>query len=207
MSRIPVIVRGTDAMSQAGVAATLRYEQEVQLFHGTSAPPDAVAVVIGDSLDDDLLRVLKGIRTEGSRRVVLVIRALDDPQMLEAIELGVSVLVWRAEAEATRLLHAVQKAAAGQPDLPPDLLTRFLTQVARAQRDGFGGPAALPSGLAKREVAVLRLVADGLDTREIADHLCYSERTIKNILHDVTNRFHLRNRSHAVAYAMREGLL
>jgi DNA-binding CsgD family transcriptional regulator len=50
-------------------------------------------------------------------------------------------------------------------------------------------------------------VADGLDTAEIAGSLAYSERTIKNIIHDVTARLNLRNRSHAVAYAVRQGLI
>ncbi len=54
---------------------------------------------------------------------------------------------------------------------------------------------------------MLKLVADGLDTAEIADSLAYSERTIKNIIHDVTARLNLRNRSHAVAYAVRQGLI
>jgi DNA-binding NarL/FixJ family response regulator len=61
--------------------------------------------------------------------------------------------------------------------------------------------------LTGREIAVLRLVADGLDTGEIAQTLSYSERTIKNVLHDITTRLHLRNRAHAVAYALREGLI
>ena len=54
---------------------------------------------------------------------------------------------------------------------------------------------------------MLRLVADGYDTAEIAQQLAYSERTVKNVLHDVTTRLQLRNRSHAVAYALREGLI
>jgi DNA-binding NarL/FixJ family response regulator len=54
---------------------------------------------------------------------------------------------------------------------------------------------------------VLRLVADGLDTTEIARRMAYSERTVKNVIHDVTTRLNLRNRSHAVAYAVREGLI
>jgi DNA-binding NarL/FixJ family response regulator len=54
---------------------------------------------------------------------------------------------------------------------------------------------------------VLRLVAEGHDTSEIADQLCYSERTVKNVLHDITTRLQLRNRTHAVAYAVREGLI
>ena len=61
--------------------------------------------------------------------------------------------------------------------------------------------------LADREVEVLRLVADGFDTAEIATRLSYSQRTVKTVLHDVTTRLQLRNRSHAVAYALREGLI
>ncbi len=45
------------------------------------------------------------------------------------------------------------------------------------------------------------------DTAEIARTLSYSERTVKNVLHDVTTRRQLRNRSHAVAYALRQGLI
>jgi DNA-binding NarL/FixJ family response regulator len=63
------------------------------------------------------------------------------------------------------------------------------------------------SGLSDREVEVLRLVADGRDTREIATELCYSERTIKNVIQDIVRRFGLRNRSHAVAFALRQGFI
>ena len=63
------------------------------------------------------------------------------------------------------------------------------------------------SGLTEREAAVLRLLADGYDTAEVGRRLYYSERTVKNIIHDVTSRLELRNRAHAVAYAIREGLI
>jgi DNA-binding NarL/FixJ family response regulator len=52
---------------------------------------------------------------------------------------------------------------------------------------------------------VLALLAEGYSTREIALRLAYSERTIKNILQTVTGRLHLRNRTQAVAYAVRNG--
>jgi DNA-binding NarL/FixJ family response regulator len=61
--------------------------------------------------------------------------------------------------------------------------------------------------LSERETTVLRLISEGYDTREIADALCYSERTVKNVIHDVTTRLQLRNRAHAVAYAVRHGLI
>jgi DNA-binding NarL/FixJ family response regulator len=62
-------------------------------------------------------------------------------------------------------------------------------------------------GLSQREVTVLRMIADGLATSEIAAELNYSERTIKNVLHNLTTRLQLRTRAQAVAYAMREGLI
>lgn len=59
--------------------------------------------------------------------------------------------------------------------------------------------------LTPRECDVLALVADGMSTREVARRMAYSERTIKNILQDLTSRLHLNNRTQAVAYAVRNG--
>jgi DNA-binding NarL/FixJ family response regulator len=61
--------------------------------------------------------------------------------------------------------------------------------------------------LSERERDVLRLVAQGLPTREVAAQLCYSERTIKNVIHDVVTKLNARTRSQAVAHAMRDGLI
>ena len=79
--------------------------------------------------------------------------------------------------------------------------------VSEYRQDGYTGSLLRFSGLTEREIQVLRLIADGLDTAEVARELAFSERTIKSILHDVTTRLQLRNRSHAVAYAVREGLI
>ena len=64
-----------------------------------------------------------------------------------------------------------------------------------------------PSSLGDRERDVLRLVADGFNTAEIALRLSYSERTVKNILYNVLSRLRVRNRSHAVAAAIRSGMI
>ena len=54
---------------------------------------------------------------------------------------------------------------------------------------------------------MLRLLADGWETAEIAARLNYSERSVKNIIHGVLGRHGLRNRTQAVAYALRSGVL
>jgi DNA-binding NarL/FixJ family response regulator len=66
-------------------------------------------------------------------------------------------------------------------------------------------PVLAVAGLTARERDVLALVAEGYSTREVATRLAYSERTIKNIVQDVTERLSLRNRTQAVAYAVRNG--
>ena len=111
----------------------------------------------------------------------------------------------RTWPSSTRVV--ITAAASGEGSVPPDLLGRLLEQVGRLQRHVLGPRGIMFTGLAPREVDVLRLLADGLDTAEIARRLAYSERTVKNVVHDVTTRLQLRNRSHAVAYALREGLI
>jgi DNA-binding NarL/FixJ family response regulator len=138
---------------------------------------------------------------------VLIGSTIDDDALMTAVELGVSGVLRRTEATADRIVHLLQAAAAGDGSLPPDLLGRLLGQVSRMQRHVLAPRGMSHSGLSDRETQVLRLVADGKDTQEIARELSYSERTVKNVLHDVTSRLQLKNRSHAVAYALREGLI
>jgi DNA-binding NarL/FixJ family response regulator len=82
-----------------------------------------------------------------------------------------------------------------------------MTQFGRLQREVLAPRGIGPAGLSEREIDVLRMLAEGHDTAAIANSLAYSDRTIKNIIHDVTVRLNLRNRSHAVAYAVKSGLI
>ena len=113
----------------------------------------------------------------------------------------------RSEATPDALARACARVARGQGEVPADLLGQLLDQVGKLQRHVLAPRGLTFAGLTARETEVLRLVAEGHCTSEIATRLCYSERTVKNVLHEVTTRLQLRNRSHAVAYAVREGLI
>ena len=104
-------------------------------------------------------------------------------------------------------MDRLRRVSETSADLPPDLLGELLSQVERLQRDVLGPRGLTTSGLAPREVDVLRLMAEGWDTAEIAEKLSYSERTVKNVVYAVMSRLGLRNRPHAVAYALRAGVI
>jgi DNA-binding NarL/FixJ family response regulator len=202
-----VLLSATDPISKAGVAAALRACHEVTLVTEHDAGADCVVLAIADRLDDVLIRQLRARQVSGQSRFVLVTTELADRDLLVAVELGIRAVARRSEATAEALVRLIRTAANGDAALPPDLLGRLLTQVSRLQRQVLSPRGLSVGGLSEREAVVLKLVADGWDTAEIALHLSYSQRTVKTILHDVVNRFQLRNRTHAVAYALRQGLI
>jgi DNA-binding NarL/FixJ family response regulator len=204
-TRVSVFVHAADSISEAGIAAQLRGRSELLVVEDVDIA--AVAVIVADDVDEDTLRTVRAVQRNGCPRVVLVVTRLDDTGLLAAAEAGACGMLRRAEAGPERLAAAATAAAAGDGTLPPDLLGRLLDGVGRLQRHVLIPRGLTFSGLTDREVSVLKLVADGYDTNEIASTLAYSERTIKNTIHDVTTRLNLRNRTHAVAYALREGLI
>lgn len=205
--RIRTYVYSNDAILQAGVTSQLHMRPEVRLVDESGVDTAEVAIVVADCFDDSVKRNLRALQRGGIPRTMLVLGALDDTTVVAAAESGVSGLVRRAEANAEALIVQIRRVADGGGVVPADLLGSLLDQVGRLQRQILAPRGLRFSGLSDREIEVLRLVAEGLDTSAIARQLCFSERTVKNVLHDVTTRLQLRNRSHAVAYAMREGLI
>jgi DNA-binding NarL/FixJ family response regulator len=134
------------------------------------------------------------------------------------------VVVCSSHCSEEAVLAALQGGAVGV--LRKDTLTtESLASAVRAVVDGTGvvtsellhdlldglGPNAdgkpASARLTEREQQVLSLIAAGHPTREVAQQLCYSERTVKNVLHDVVTKMGARSRSQAVAHAVREGLI
>src|SRR5664279_1822142 len=197
---VATYVYASDPISQAGVISQLRQRPEIRVVDAEHLGEAVVAVVVADALTDEVLRVLRALQRGSIPRTVLVARVIDDATLVAAAEVGVGGLLRRGDATPDTLVRALVRVAAGEGEVPPDLLGRLQGQVLSPRGLAF-------SGLSQRETEVLKLVASGHDTAEIAGRLCYSQRTVKNILHDVTTRLQLRNRSHAVAYAVREGLI
>ncbi|MEU1885536.1 response regulator transcription factor [Micromonospora sp. WMMD987] len=205
--RARTYIRTPDPISTAGITAALRGRAEIEVVPAQMITAETVGVVAADTLDHETLDVLRAVRRLGCRRFVLVAAVESDSALIPAVELGVRALASRAEATGHRLAQLVVSTASGGAAMPPEVLGLLVKQVTRLQQTVLAPRGIDVNGLSVRESEILRLVADGMDTREVATRLSYSERTVKNVLHDITSRFQLRNRTHAVAYAVREGLI
>jgi DNA-binding NarL/FixJ family response regulator len=205
--RVSIYVYADDPILQAGMISQLRGRPEIDIVEASELSRAQAGLVAADALDDETLRIMRSLKRAGVAHTVLVMRSIDDAAVVSAAEVGVSGLLRRSEATPEALVRTIQKVAHGEGVIPSDLLGHLLGQVGRLQRQVLSPRGLTFTGLSDREIEVLRLIAEGHDTNEIARQLCYSQRTVKNVLHDVTTRLQLRNRSHAVAYAVREGLI
>ncbi|UMP06985.1 LuxR C-terminal-related transcriptional regulator [Amycolatopsis sp. EV170708-02-1] len=201
MNRVRVAVRAEDAVAGVGLASYLDCQAEIDVVPCT-LPLEADALVFAvETVDDAAIAFMRQMAKESHAKMVLVTRRLPETEVFTAVACRVVSVLSLVEASGEDLVAAVLDAASAA-ELPADLLNELVEQI---QRVGAG--KLLSDGFDAREIDVLRLLADGLDTMEIARQLCYSERTVKNALHRLLTRMRLKNRQHAVAYALRAGVI
>ncbi|CQR61133.1 LuxR Family Transcriptional Regulator [Streptomyces leeuwenhoekii] len=205
--RVTVAVHAADEILRVGVVQQLRPCPEVELLDGADAERAQATLVVVDSVDDDVAALLHRLRRNPATRTGLVVGSLGSGSLQRVLECGVAAVLRRGEADQDRLLHLVLAMANGEGVLPGDLLGKLLTHVGSLQRSTPDTRGLSLSTLTTREAEMLRLVSEGLDTAEIARKTAYSERTVKNVLHEIITRLQLRNRAHAVGYALRNDLI
>ena len=158
-----------------------------------------IDVLVFQADNDGLSRVV--VATAGTPvRLVGLVASQNDPTVFDLVDRGVSAVLFRNQLAPLALTTAIGSVMNGNSALPAELMPRLLE---RAARSGGGGPHPLTD----RELEVLRSLSRGEDTREIADAMGYSVRTVKNIVHDLLMKTNSRNRAHAVALATRQGLI
>lgn len=207
VEKVRVVVQAADPISQAGLTRFLGTQERLAVLPAEQRASTDVVVVAVDRLSGECAAVLRRAAQETRKPVVLVSQELTETELLTAVECGVVAVVPRLAATGERLVAAVRIAASGGGALPSKMQGELLSHLERLQREVLGPTGLNTSGFTQREIDVLRLMADGKDTEEIAEVLCYSERTVKNVIYGVTSRLNLRNRPHAVAYALRAGMI
>jgi DNA-binding NarL/FixJ family response regulator len=148
---------------------------------------------------------LASMTQDGDAHVIACTAVCDDESVIGAVEAGVVGYLRKDTLTQDVLQAAIQAAEGGAAIVSREMLAVMLRGTP-AESDG-GHPRCAAQVLTDREQRVLALIAEGHPTREVAEQLCYSERTVKNVLHDVVTKLNVRSRSQAVAHAVRDGLI
>ncbi len=149
----------------------------------------------------DGLAVLREMQREASRTRVVVLTAVDNDDLLEAIRLGVRGVVLKDMASKL-LLRAVRAVHAGGKWIEKDTATHAMDKLLERE----AGLQDLSHALTSRELEVARLIAKGLSNKEAAKQLTITEGTAKLHLHHVYEKLNIDGRMALVRYLRSKGL-
>lgn len=141
-----------------------------------------------------------------SAKILMLTISDEEADLYEAIKAGASGYLLK-EISIEEVANAVREVQAGKSLISPSMASKLLNEFAamvkrRDERTNIPGPR-----LTERELEVLKLVAKGMNNRDIGAELFISENTVKNHVRNILEKLHLHSRMEAVVYAVREKLL
>jgi NarL family two-component system response regulator LiaR len=172
--------------------------QAVKLAH--SLEPDVILL--------DLLMPRKGgieaiadIKANNPQIHILVLTSFaEDDKVYAAIKAGAQGYLMK-DASPQDILAAINQVYRGEPSMTPAIAHKLMREL---QRASDLPPTEEP--LTVREVEILKLVAQGLTDRQIANSLVISDRTVSTHVSNILSKLHLANRTQVALYALKEGL-
>jgi two-component system NarL family response regulator len=214
---IKVLIVDDHALFRRGLQMVLENEQDIDVVGEGGDGQEAIDLAEKEAPDVVLMdvRMPKHSGIEATRQIkdmmpltkILMLTISDEEaDLYEAIKAGASGYLLK-EISIEEVADAVRSVHQGQslisPSMASKLLTEFAAMVKRAdERTQVPGPR-----LTERELEVLKLVAKGLNNRDIGSELFISENTVKNHVRNILEKLHLHSRMEAVVYAVREKLL
>lgn len=208
---IRVLITDDHAIVRKGIRALLATEKDIQVV-GEACNGQEV-IELASSLQPDVILMdlvmpkMDGI--EATRQVtaqlpqtrVLVLTSFAaDDKVFPAIKAGaLGYLLKDSSPEA--LVAAIRAVQRGEPSLEPAIARKVLQELSHSH---VPDPEVDP--LTERELEVLRLVAQGMSNREIAEQLVVAEFTVRSHVSSILSKLHLASRTQAALYALKSGL-
>lgn len=208
-----ILIADDHAIVREGIRGLLRLNPRFTIVAEATDGDTAIAMARDHAPDVVLLdlmmpgeggvAVTRAIKAASPRSHIMILTSSDDDELAFAtIEAGAhSFLLKSMRGES--LLQAIEQAGLGEPTLHPAIAQRILKVVHRA-REPVVNPFA---ELTDRELEVLRNLAEGRSNAKIAASLGISEKTVKAHLSNVMAKLYLSDRTQAVAFAWKEGLM
>jgi DNA-binding NarL/FixJ family response regulator len=214
---IRVLVVDDHALFRRGLEMVLAQEIDIEVVGEASDGAEAVEKA-GDLLPDIVLMDVRMPRRSGieacrtikevapSTRIIMLTISDEEADLYEAIRAGATGYLLK-EISIDEVASAIRAVASGQSLISPSMAAKLLTEFAGMLKRAEGAQPVPVPRLTERELEVLRLVARGLNNRDIARSLFISENTVKNHVRNILEKLQLHSRMEAVVYAVREKLL
>jgi DNA-binding NarL/FixJ family response regulator len=217
---IRVLIADDHALFRRGLEMVLDEEEDIDLVGQASDGAEAV-IRAGEALPDVVLMDIRMPKTSGieaaramkeaapSARIVMLTISDEEEDLFEAIRSGASGYLLK-DIPLDEVADAVRAVYGGQslinPSMAGKLLTEFATLGRRDQEEEHKQQVPAPK-LTDREMEVLKLVARGMNNRDIAKELFISENTVKNHVRNILEKLQIHSRMEAVMIAVREKLI
>jgi len=214
---IRVLIADDHALFRRGLNMVLESEEGIDVVAEAEDGEDAVAkaeelapdVVLMDVRMPRLggIEAARAVRDSLPSAKILMLTVSDEEEDLyEAIKAGANGYLLK-EISIEEVADAIRAVVQGQslisPSMASKLLTEFNDLVKRAEeKQQFPAPR-----LTEREMEVLKLVAQGMSNRDVAEALFIAENTVKNHVRNILEKLQLHSRMEAVVYAVREKIL
>ncbi len=215
---IRVLVVDDHALFRRGLEMVLAQESDIEVV-GEAGDAEAAVDRAAELLPDVVLldvRMPKGSGIEAcvkikevapSARIIMLTISDEEADLYEAIKAGATGYLLK-EISIDEVASAVRAVYDGQSLISPAMASKLLTEFAlMAKRSNERSQQVPTPRLTERELEVLKLVARGLNNRDIARELFISENTVKNHIRNILEKLQLHSRMEAVVYAVREKLL
>jgi DNA-binding NarL/FixJ family response regulator len=139
-------------------------------------------------------------------KILMLTISDEEADLYDAIKAGASGYLLK-EISIDEVADAIRSVWQGQSRISPSMASKLLTEFAAMSKRADERQQLPAPRLTDREMEVLKLVAQGLNNRDIAKELFISENTVKNHIRNILEKLHLHSRMEAVVYAVREKLL
>ncbi len=171
----------------------------------TTAAPDVILLDIRMPKRSGIEACLAIKDAVPSAKIIMLTVSDEEADLYEAVKSGAAGYLLK-DSSIEEVAQAVRVVADGQSLISPSMAVKLIDefkQMSRPEREHVPGGLRLT----ERELEVLRLVAKGMNNREIARQLYISENTVKNHVRNILEKLQLHSRMEAVMYAVREKLL
>ncbi len=171
----------------------------------TTAAPDVILLDIRMPKRSGIEACLAIKDAVPSAKIIMLTVSDEEADLYEAVKSGAAGYLLK-DSSIEEVAQAIRVVADGQSLISPSMAVKLIDefkQMSRPEREHVPGGLRLT----ERELEVLRLVAKGMNNREIARQLYISENTVKNHVRNILEKLQLHSRMEAVMYAVREKLL